>query len=84
MEEAEDEESGKKEGESREKEGDRSINCPALCRKLRFNSRIQREAARGGGEGGKKGAWLPAGGARIHAVHDPHAFYMVTTWRRIA
>lgn len=84
------EESGKKRGRGRERErkreGDReiereregsSINCPALCGKLRFNSRIQ-----GGATG--KGARLPAGGARIHAVHDPHAFYMVTTWRRIA
>lgn len=73
MEGAKDEEDGKKRG-PREKEGP-SINCPALCGKLRFNSHIQR---------GREGAWLPAGGARIHAVHDPHAFYMVTTWQRIA
>lgn len=75
VEEAEDEKSGKKRG-LKEKEG-ASINCPALCGKLRFNSRIQEGAA-------GKGTWLPAGDARIHAVHDPHAFYMVTTWRRIA
>jgi len=70
---AEDEKGGKKR-ELREKE-EPSINCPALCGKLRFNSHIQ---------GGERGAWLPAGGARIHTVHDPHAFYMVTTWQRIA
>lgn len=29
-------------------------------------------------------AQLPAGEARIHAVHDPHAFYIVSTWQRIA
>lgn len=78
---------GKEKSAEREREGGRgegkkgpSINCPALCGKLRFNSHIQ------GGEGGKEGegARLPAGGARIHAVHDPHAFYMVTTWQRIA
>ena len=44
MEEVEDEESGKKRG-LREKEGP-SINCPALCGKLRFNSHIQ-EGERG-------------------------------------
>lgn len=69
---------GEEEGEKeKERKKGSSINCPALCGKLRFNSRIQ------GGAAGK-GARLPAGGARIHAVHDPHAFYMVTTWRRIA
>lgn len=74
------EDEGEKEKEreiERERKKGSSINCPALCGKLRFNSRIQRGAA-------GKGARLPAGGTRIHAVHDPHAFYMVTTWRRIA
>jgi len=78
VEEAENEESGKKEGDSREKEGT-GINCP-LC----AGNCVLIPAFREKRQEGKKGAWLPAGGARIHAVHDPHAFYMVTTWRRIA
>lgn len=75
MEEAEDEKSGKKEEESREKEG---TDQHKLSRFVRGNC-VLIPAFREKRQEGRKGAWLPAGGARIHAVHDPHAFYMVTT-----
>lgn len=42
-----------------------------LYGKLRFNSRIH-------------GSLVPAGSARVHAIHDFHAFYMVTTCRHIS